>query len=114
VKLIKVHGGAAWLKANLISLYDSRWESEPLAVEKLFSDQHYRAWARKRFGDRQVANAMLKYQKARCKERKIRYRRDIELEAIARTFGMGRDKLTNIVNRSSRVIPKRRKKRQQI
>jgi hypothetical protein len=85
-----------------------RWEHEPLSAERLFLDRFYRKWARRRFGDRQVANCMLKHKKALCRERKIKYRRENELAAIARTLGMGTDKLINLVNRSSHVVPKRR------
>jgi hypothetical protein len=96
-------------EAKLVTVGSTAWFDEPLSGEKLWADQHYRDFAREHFGPRAVGHYMLNYKRALCKQQKTPYSRPDVTEQIARLLSMKRSKLDNLLRRSSRWQPKRRK-----
>jgi hypothetical protein len=78
----------------------------PLSADGLFSDPAYLHWARGHFGDREVAQLMLKTLRAVLRRK---CSRDEIIKVIAKSFDMDDRRLANMINRSSTVIPKRRR-----
>lgn len=106
---MKAHEGSTQLIAGKFTVTGSTaWFHEPLSEEQLWSDQHYRSFAYGHFGPRAVGHCMLKFSKALCKQQKTKYRRDDEISRIADLLGMKATKLTNLLNRTGRWVPKRR------
>jgi hypothetical protein len=91
---------------NLIVTHDSRWPKEPLSVEKLCADPHYRQWAIKSYdrGD------LTRYLIDTWRKEGHRETRKEMFKAIAKLLGVGRwETIKNAADRSSKVIPKRRR-----
>ena len=95
--------------AKLVTVGSTAWYDEPLSGQKLWADQYYRDFARDHFGPRAVGHCMLRERKAFCKQQKLRYRRPDEIKPIADLLKMKPNKLDNLLRRTSRWQPKRRK-----
>jgi hypothetical protein len=93
---------------EIVTSYSSAWEEEPPSEERLCSDPHYLKWACKKYGVKAVGKLRLDHRKA---VQGSKYRRNDEIAAMAADLGMSGQqatKLRNTLNRSSRVIGKRR------
>lgn len=87
----------------------SAWYDEPFSAERFNSNRFYRDFALSHFDRRDIGQCLLKHEKALCNERGLRYNREEAIGKIASIVRTKRKKLRNLLARSSRVIPKRRK-----
>jgi hypothetical protein len=106
---MKGPGPVVLSEAKLVTAGSTAWYDEPLSGEKLWADQHYRDFARDYFGPRAVGHSMLNHRRALCKQQKTPYSRPDVTEQIALLLSMKQNKLDNLLRRSSRWQPKRRK-----
>jgi hypothetical protein len=104
---VKRPSGCAVSTASIVTTWRSEWEDEPLSVEKLFSDEQYLRWARGHFLDRDLVQRMFKTRRASV-GRKLT--REQIIQVIAKSFGEPDSKIKNWVGRSSKDVPKRRRK----
>lgn len=89
----------------MVTVGSTGWPDEPLSVEKLRGNPHYRQWASKHYSLRTLTRLLIT---ARRKEGH-QETRDEMFKAIAKLLGVNNwKKVKNAANRSSKVIPKRR------
>jgi len=93
--------------AGFVTTWSSTWDDEPLSVEKLFADEHYRRWARGWYGDQAIGRLMLAHRRQLCEKRGIKYSRDAERAKIARLFGIHDNQLKVTIDRSAKSRRKR-------
>jgi hypothetical protein len=84
---------------------DIRWQDEPLSVERLYDNPHYRRWARETYSLRALTRLLITTRRKEGHQET----RDETFKAIAKLLGVEDwKKVKNAANRSSKVIPKRR------
>ena len=90
---------------KLNTAYDSRWPNEPLSVEKLCANPHYRQWAGEKYSLRTLTRLLITTRRKEGHQET----RDEMFKAIAKLLGVDNwKKVKHAANRSSKVIPKRR------